>query len=238
LDSTSFVKDEAGIPCWVEEQQIVSTLPASVAKSITKAGSPLIPFDAIKAKVILPLSSDHLIFLIQFNVLRASITNRHIISRFNPQTPDECSTRAGPCILPDPECPQDLPQSLMPTELQRTVPHEQWIDIVPHPQWRDNLILASGTFDEDELWIDCIGGLFEGFPASTIETNGIIAWSQPWHASGWEISEGFIKKWGWLLTDCEEIVDISNGWRRKRGERPLKFPIDVTNRWPRGINLN
>jgi hypothetical protein len=208
----------------------VSILPASVAKSFTKAGFPLIPNDAMKAKVILPLSSDHLIVLIQFNVLRASITNRQIISRIIPRAPDECSTRAGPCILPDPECPKDLPQSLQPTELQRTVPHEQWIDIVPHPKWRDNLILSSGTFDEDELWSDIIGGLFEGFPASDMETNGIIAWSTPWQASGWELSEGFIRKWGWTLAGCEDILDISNSWRLKRGEKPLRFAIDVTSR--------
>jgi hypothetical protein len=62
-----------------------------------------------------------------------------------------------------------------PTTLQRTVPHEEWIDAMPHPVMRDDFILARTTFDEDDLWTDMVGGLFEGYPASDLELPGIIA---------------------------------------------------------------
>lgn len=80
---------------------------------------------------------------------------------------------------------------------------------------------AIGTFDEDDLWADVIGGLFDGFPASECEHRGLVAWSPPWDISGWEISEGFWRKWGWTLRGCKEALDATNKWRRERGETPL-----------------
>jgi hypothetical protein len=84
--------------------------------------------------------------------------------------------------------------------------------------------LASGTFDEDELWSDTIGGLFEGFPNSEIEQRGVIAWSPPWHFTGWEVSEGFWRKWGRILKGCGEVLEATNRWR-ERGEEPLIFEV-------------
>jgi hypothetical protein len=87
------------------------------------------------------------------------------------------------------------------------------------------LIRATGTFDEDELWADCIGGLFEGFPDDEIERRGIVAWSPPWDLEGWEMSEGFVRKWGWLFVGKEGIgreLEATNRWRLQRGEEPLR----------------
>ena len=227
------MKTEPEIPCWVEDQQTVSIFPASVAKALNSTEIPLIPYEpatpnsAILNKtpairIILPLSADHLITLLQFNVLRASLANRRLISSFHNIPEDECSS-AATHVLPSPSNPQTIPPSLHPTEMQRTVPHESWIDIIPHPVWRDNLILASGSFDEDDLWVDVVGGLFEGFPASEVEQRGLIAWSPPWHVSGWELSEGFWRKWGWSLKGCGDALEATNRWREKRGEEPLVF---------------
>jgi hypothetical protein len=65
------------------------------------------------------------------------------------------------------------------------------VDLIPHPVWRDNVLLALGRFDEDALWADTIGGLFDGFPDAEIERRGVICWASPWDFSRWEISEGF-----------------------------------------------
>ena len=172
------------------------------------------PFQA----VIFPLSGDHLITLLQFNVLRGSIANRQLLS---PLSPHSCSTETLH-VLPSHTSSLNLvPPSLAPTHLQCTVPHEDWMDIIPDPKWRDNVIRAAGTFDEDELWSDLLGGLFEGFPDSEIEHRGVVAWSPPWEASGWEVSPGFWEKWGWTLVGCVEVVDATNRWRAKRGQGPL-----------------
>ncbi|KAK6839271.1 hypothetical protein PG987_005137 [Apiospora arundinis] len=52
----------------------------------------------------------------------------------------------------------------------------------PSPEARDALIRAvgSGAMDEDELWADCIGGLYEGVPDDEVERRGVVAWSPPW----------------------------------------------------------
>lgn len=230
-----YVKIESEVPCWVEDEQTISILPASVARALNSTTAPLIPYDSslqIPAKtghlpavrIMFPLSSDHLITLLQFNVLRSCLANRRLISGLNVIPVDECSS-AALHVLPNSSYPDSIPPSLQPTLLQRTVPHEEWIDILPHARWRDNLILAVGTFDEDELWSDTVGGLFEGFPASESERRGVIAWSPPWHVRGWEMSEGFLRKWGWSMVGCEDVLEATNKWRNQRGEEPLVLKI-------------
>jgi hypothetical protein len=168
-----------------------------------------------------PLSSDHLIILLQFNVLKSSVANRQILSKAVSPHSDDCSSPILQVLPKESTVLGILPPMLRPTTLQQTVAHEEWIDLFPHPVMRDNLILASGKFDEDDLWLDTIGGLFEGLPDSHVEQHGVIAWSPPWHFSGWEITEGFLRKWGWTLKGCQDIIDTTNHWRRQRGEEPL-----------------
>ncbi|MCJ1376984.1 hypothetical protein MMC17_000074 [Xylographa soralifera] len=235
ISRTSVAKIEPGIPCWVEDQQMVFILPASVANTVNSTGTILIPCHPDvpnlamsetppTTRIIFPLSSDHLITLLQFNVLRGCLTNRGLLSSLKSVPSEECPS-AVLSVLPEPASFQVIPPSLHPTVLQRTFPHEAWIDIVPHPVWRDNIILARGKFDEDELWSDTIGGLFDGFPTEELEQRGIIAWSPPWHISGWEVSEGFWRKWAWSFKGCGEVLEATNRWRRERGEEPLDFEV-------------
>jgi hypothetical protein len=167
------------------------------------------------------LSTDHLITLLAFNVLRGCITNRQILSN-TPAPLGTCSS--APSFLPLPPT-HLLPPSLYPTSLQLSTPHATWIDIIPDPTWRDNLILAAGTFDEDSLWSDCVGGLFEGFPDEEVGERGVVAWSPVWDVSGWEVSEGFWNRWGWSFAGCGEILKATNRWRMGRGEKALVFEI-------------
>lgn len=161
--------------------------------------------------------------------MRACRANRDLLlssGLFDPSILSECTTSITH-TLPPLASPDSLPQTLHPTDLQRTVPHEDWIDIMPHPMWRDNLIRAAGLYDEDALWSDCIGGIFDGFPADEVERRGVVAWSPPWDVSGWEMSEGFKREWGWLFRGCEDVaLEATNRWRGQRGEEAMVWEIE------------
>ncbi|RFU75830.1 hypothetical protein TARUN_6402 [Trichoderma arundinaceum] len=57
-------------------------------------------------------------------------------------------------------------------------------------------------------------------PSSSAEL-GILSWSDPWDISGWEFTEKFVSKWGFLLQGCPDVVNAANSWRTLRGEDPL-----------------
>jgi hypothetical protein len=171
--------------------------------------------------VLFPISLDHrLITLIQYNVLRAMLINMSIMSLMH-VIPEECGGAFALLRIPPPL--GVIPPSLRPTLLQQTAPHPGWIGAVPDRSMRDNLILNSGKFDEDDLCCDLIGGLYEGF--DEVDRRGLIAWSDPWSPDGWEITEGFAKKWKFLLTGCAELLASTNRWRARRGEDPLLVEI-------------
>lgn len=119
-----------------------------------------------------PLSSDHLIRLIEYNVFRACLTNIYILSLSHALHNPACS---GYHLRPDPPLfPRSaaatapahaggggVPESLRPTELQRTTPHGVWIDILPSPRMRDNAIVAvrEGRLREWDLCGDVLKGM-------------------------------------------------------------------------------
>lgn len=161
------------------------------------------------------LSSDHRIPMIQFNVLRAIVTNMTILSQ-----------RATGCdhlyvALPTFPAPAHLPDSLVPTPRQLAVSHEACIDVIPCARLRDNCLEAAarGELDIDELENDCTGGMCDG-PVRTDEP-GVIVWRDPWRTDGWEVSAGFFQKYQSLLKGCWEILDSTNRWRSLRGDEPL-----------------
>jgi hypothetical protein len=217
----TLIKSEALVECWDIEQQSVSIVPASRIKQLYNARNPLLPNKPRKEQfnIVFPLCLDHLITLLQFNALRAMAVNRTLISGIL-VTPLDCHEEVIH-VIPYPTRPELLPSTLLPTTLQQTVPHGDWIDMFPCPEGRDSLILAAGTFDEDELWADCIGGLFEGFPDDEVERRGMIAWSPPWDITGWEMSEGFLRKWRWLFKELPGALEATNRWRMERGEEPF-----------------
>jgi Domain of unknown function (DUF3425) len=219
----TLIKSEALVECWDIEQQSVSIVPASRIKQLYNARNPLLPDKRRKEQfnIVFPLCPDHLIVLLQFNSIRAMAVNRTLISGVL-VTPLDCDKEVIH-IIPYPNKPELIPSTLLPTALQQTVPHGDWIDMFPSPEGRDRLIRAAGTFDEDELWADCIGGLYEGFPDDEVERRGLIAWSPPWDITGWEMSEGFLKKWGWLVKGLPGVLEATNRWRMERGEKPLVY---------------
>ncbi|KAF4503240.1 hypothetical protein FAGAP_506 [Fusarium agapanthi] len=204
-----------------------------------------------------PLPSDQLLHLIQFNVYRAFISIKRTINTISldPTTcpvfgPCLDDTTRYP---PNP----NIPSSLAPTTLQLSQYYFPWINIMPFARLRDNLIRYEGRFDNFELWRDLVGDLMSytaapwqrgtpfSFSASTeqprglaldsyVDTdeltagrNGLIIWGEPHDMQSWEATPGFLTKWSWAVEGCEELVEISNGWRMRRGAEPMRLSMST-----------
>ncbi|CAI6300923.1 unnamed protein product [Periconia digitata] len=186
-----------------------------------------------------PLSADHhLLTLIQYNVMRAILENMVLCNILN-AVPLECRNALNLPLAHHP--PSTPPPTFARTALQKAIPHADWIDSFPCARMRDNLIRACPSsvfpssadpthgedfqrgsaklFDEDELCADTCGGLYEGYDECAAK--GLLVWGEPWRVESWEVSEGFTKKWGWLLEGCEDIVRVTNVWREARGEKGI-----------------
>jgi hypothetical protein len=160
---------------------------------------------------------DQLLTLIQFNVFRALLSNTNTMGFGFAWLEDEDAL--SPFLLPRPT-ELSTPASLLPTALQRTIPHHPWIDLFPFPHMRDNLLLAEarGGYDEWGLCNDLVD--FCNVPA---EKTGLIVWTEPWDPSGWEVSEAFLQNWPWVLSGCRELMVSTNFWRERRGEETLAW---------------
>jgi hypothetical protein len=113
-----------------------------------------------------------------------------------------------------------LPADLQPTALQRASIHHPWIDLFPSPLMRDNLLRAGDGWDDEELCTD-IMGYWDGATGPA----GLIVWGDPSISFNWEVSEGFARKWGWIIQGCEDLMRATNYWRDKRGEKLLFVDI-------------
>lgn len=78
-------------------------------------------------------------------------------------------------------------------------------------------------FTQDEFLADILGALVGGYRNVN---SGLLVWSNPWEPSGWELTEGFMKKWGFLVNGCTDLVQSTNRWRDLRGEEPLVFELN------------
>jgi hypothetical protein len=142
-----------------------------------------------------------------------------------------------------------LPRSLHPTLLQSSVTHATWINVMPFPRMRDNLITWEPYFDHAEFCTDTTGKLFDVrnfYRPTTSErpqleackwkitvqeeksspsSNGLVLWGEPFEHESWEITPGFIRKWGWCLEGCVELIASSNRRRVMRGEQPIRVSL-------------
>ncbi|BEJ14272.1 hypothetical protein CspHIS471_0400390 [Cutaneotrichosporon sp. HIS471] len=99
-----------------------------------------------------------------------------------------------------------LPPSLMPTTVQRTMPHEHAIDGIVFPSIRDRMILLRGKYDLVEA--------FHGY-ITEFTLHGDDALDH----RNWEASERWLQDFGELAD--EEVFAITNRWRTHRGRRPV-----------------
>lgn len=165
-----------------------------------------------------PLTVDHLLSLIHFNVWRALLTNSgsmnlsHVFS-----TCPSTKSYFTPSLFPS-----EIPPSLHPTSLQLSVPHEPSIDFFPLPRLRDNLILmGDNLFKMSSFCRDMLGTLFQNHGIDNCDRKGLIVWGDPWDVNSWECTPGFLMEWGWLLDGCDELLYSTNRWRISRGEEPI-----------------
>lgn len=82
-----------------------------------------------------------------------------------------------------------IPCSLRPTILQLSTVHLNWIDRYPFEDCRDQLIMDSGAFEEEEYLFD----LFS-MASFTVEPD-----YPSWDPRGWSMEPEWEKKWGWLF---------------------------------------
>lgn len=160
---------------------------------------------------------DHLLTLAKVNIQRAIIDNTcsigmtmewmnhdDAVSIFSMQVPGFSETH--------------IPLSLRPTAVQRRIPHHPWLDFFPFPNLRDNLIAVQDDLDDEELCHDLMA-FWDTRNAGAM----LLVWGPSWEPWNWEMTEAFVKKWGFLLGGCEELLGSTNYWRMKRGERPLSL---------------
>jgi hypothetical protein len=161
---------------------------------------------------------DQLLTLIQFNVFRALLSNTSTMGWSLEWL--ECTDPVSPWNTIPPDSEPFCPQALRPTPVQRNIKHHPWIDLWPIPKMRDNLLLAGNSYDEDQLCNDLVE--FRDIPN---EQTGLIVWREPWDPASWEASETFLRKWGWIVKGCVELLQSTNYWRTRRGEKALIFEV-------------
>lgn len=198
-----------------------------------------------------PLSRDHLIPIIELNVYRAALTNIYILGAYSLLCNSYCGyavDNSEPPLFPwtGYQPSGNIPDSLKPTPLQRSTPHEAWIDIFPSARMRDNAIVAvaEGRLCNEDLCADILRGICgpgEGRQRDVGSVAGpgddgdenedearLIVWKDPWDPSGWEVTEGFLRKWGFLLRGDgdDDMVRATNRWRALRGDDPIVWEVE------------
>ncbi|KAJ5963200.1 uncharacterized protein N7479_003076 [Penicillium vulpinum] len=162
-------------------------------------------------------TADHLMTLTKINVFRAFAQNLRLIgwseywmdndaiSPFNTALPHKSSTADDNSLIP---------ANMQPTRVQKSIPHHPWLDFFPLPKMRDNLIEAGDDWDDEQLCHDIMGFWGE----STMDA-GLLVWGDPWNVQNWEVTEPFLKKWQWVVRGCPELMNATNSWRARRGEK-------------------
>ncbi|PVI02461.1 hypothetical protein DM02DRAFT_727127 [Periconia macrospinosa] len=196
-----------------------------------------------------PMTLDHLLPTIYTNIFRAFLTNTMMI-RGSSRVFMDCSPDYNPspddsakAILSLP-LPRSAPPSLHPTPLQSSMPHPFWMDVLPMPSVRDAMITSwnsglTGSSGKKRGSTECALALDLLGPTSNNRCSngccidednrldnmqGLIVWGDPWVPENWEITERFMKRWGWLMRPCkDEILEATNRWRDIRGQEPLDW---------------
>lgn len=206
--------------------------------------------DLTPPAIIFPLSTDHLLHLVQYNVFRAFVTNKQTLNLLLTGWTEAPPSRTS-CPIDGPyrddtnifPLNPNIPAALVPSAFQQTHPHPLWINFIPFPRIRDQLIRCQASFDHWDFLQDIIGELMGAnqFPNRqtmpmafnvtdpepcdrddiTKGRKGFIVWGEPHLMQNWEATPGFLTKWAWAVTGCDELIETSNRWRLLRGEDPI-----------------
>lgn len=151
--------------------------------------------------------------LSQYSMFRAYVQNASIMALDFALFADDESVSPWTIFNPFPEPSTNLPYHLRPTDVQLRTYHHPYLDVIASSLLRDNILIATLSDEqEDQLCMD-------------LHSNGsITVWgSQPWSSMGWEVSQDFADRWGWILD--AETVRCSDFWRMERGDPPLAIQL-------------
>lgn len=159
--------------------------------------------------------TDHLISLSRLNVHKAIHENLRAVGMTPEWTADDDALSIFN-VAPSHVIESRIPDNLRPTLIQRNIPHHPWLDFFPCPHMRDQLIIAGDSFDDDDLCHDLMAFWDTRNTGATL-----LVWGPASDPQNWEVTEGFAKKWSWVLRRSPGLLASSNSWRRSRGEKPL-----------------
>jgi hypothetical protein len=129
----------------------------------------------------------------------------------------------------------DWPLNMLPTQFQRSKPHHPWVDVFPWPQMRNNMLEAfdhADICDEDDMCREVVE--LDGHDGEPL----LLIWGDASDPQNWEIGQEFLQKWVWVLQGCEGVLEATNYWRAKRGERPISqrmFSAAIERSMPPGL---
>lgn len=172
--------------------------------------------------------ADHYLRLIQFNTINGFTRNAAALGyQFDwlicaAVSPFGCD---GQNRNPVSAITAAMPSSLIPTSMQLTTRHHPWLDLFPIPRMRDNLLKAASVLspEDEQRLFDDVMELGRG----KNEWAGLLVWGEPWDPQSWEVSVPFLQRWAWLVRGCSEIIESTNRWRRRRGEKLISTPAFV-----------
>jgi hypothetical protein len=160
-----------------------------------------------------PISADHLLTLTLFNLVRGLTTN--IISR-------GLDPRLMHTDIPSPFTSTQMSPTLLNPALH--LPPMTYYPSRGSETMRSSLLVEPCM---SILGLDSrTSSVLERDQTTDMASTGLLVWGDPWNAGSWEGSEGFAKRWQWLLCGCTEVLDSTNYWLLQRGEQPLIFNCD------------
>ncbi|KAI5369507.1 hypothetical protein Slin15195_G003830 [Septoria linicola] len=166
---------------------------------------------------------DELARLINRNFQAAASTNAYALG-IGPQAVRQ--PELGLSLRPT----KPLSAGLNPIAAQYQVPHDLIFDILPHPRLRYNILKAivASQIDATALSNDLrLSGALD-LVCGSWQRCGLIVWGAPGEIQSWEISIGFLRRWGFLLQGCEDLLAVTNAWRAQRGEAAFPASVNVS----------
>lgn len=125
--------------------------------------------------------ADHLLTVLHLNFIRSMTANASALGlrvEWLNCTSVSPLGMIGPIDQLTATCPSPCPSNLIPTVLQKKIPHHPWIDLFPLASMRDNFLLATSNrlSEEDEirLWNDVVEAKSPGS-----DWTGLITWGDP-----------------------------------------------------------
>jgi Domain of unknown function (DUF3425) len=205
--STQQIADVAEYTSTDQEKSTTVTFEESFLKNLKGSDFYRLPAD------------DNLLSLMYYNVFRALVTNVKLLGL---DTQLMHTDEYPSPFISGSASSQNVPPHLQPTLLQRTMPHHPCFDIFPDPVVRDQGIRHTHLLPHGTLCMT-LAGRNTWFENESSKRSGFVVWGPPEDANSWEVTEGFVFNWGWLVKGSLMMQYSTNRWRAVRGEPAIFF---------------